>query len=120
MKTLYVWWVRYVRRDEIYAGLLEGWREQTMEEYLALVARRNSYQALWFEAWKSAGIDFLLSAPNALPAVPHGGMREGFKACGYSFLFNMVRNLILTSNLLLLPSRTARLLRRRASCYEGG
>ncbi|KLO09407.1 amidase signature enzyme [Schizopora paradoxa] len=89
-KTLYVWWVRYVKRDEIYAGLLEGWREKTMEEYLALVARRNSYQGLWFETWKAAGIDFLISAPNALPAVPHDGMREGFKACGYSFLFNML------------------------------
>lgn len=32
----------------------------------------------------------MLTAPNALPAVPHGGMRKGWKACGYTVLFNLV------------------------------
>lgn len=90
LQCLYVWWVRHVRRDEIYAGLLEGWREKSIAEYYTLVARREDYRARWHEAWARSGIDFLLTVPNALPAVPHGGMKYGFKVCGYSFLFNLV------------------------------
>jgi hypothetical protein len=28
--------------------------------------------------------------PNSLPVVPHGGMRCGWKACVYTFLFKLV------------------------------
>lgn len=35
-------------------------------------------------------VDFILAVSNAWPAVPHGGMRHGWKACGYAVLFNVL------------------------------
>lgn len=91
VQQVYVCWVRYARRDPVYASLLASCsRSRTVKEYYALVAQREAYRAAWFDAWRDAGLDFVISVPNALPAVPEGGMKTGFKACGYSFLFNLV------------------------------
>ena len=91
LKRLYIFYIRYIKSDPIYAGLLEGFREKSIQEYYALIARREDYRARWFKKWNEQGLDFLLTVPNALPAVPHGGMKKGFKVCGYTFLFNLVR-----------------------------
>lgn len=85
-----------MRRDELFAGLLSGLHKKTVAEHFKLVAAREGYRARWHEAWNTAGIDFLLSAPNALPAVPNGGMKTGWKVCGYTFLFNLVCPLYFT------------------------
>lgn len=90
VKRIYTWYLRYIKRDEVYAGLIEGWHEKKITEYWPLVAQREDYRRRWFEMWQNEELDFVLTVPNALPAVPHGGMKEGFKACGYSFLFNLV------------------------------
>ena len=90
IKRVYAWYLRHIHKDEIYAGLVENWYEKTVEEYLALIARREEYRAQWFDMWKEEALDFVLTVPNALPAVPHGGMKQGWKACGYTFLFNLV------------------------------
>ncbi|GBE87634.1 Acetamidase [Sparassis crispa] len=90
VKSLYAWYLRHIRRDEVYAGLIESWYEKSIEEYLALIARREGYRERWFAMMRDEALDFVLTVPNALPAVPHGGMKEGFKACGYTFLFNIL------------------------------
>jgi hypothetical protein len=90
LKQLYVWYLRYLKRDEIYAGLVEGWHEKTMTEYWPLLAQREDYRRRWFEAWQEAELDYLLTVPNSLPAYPHLGMKDGFKSLGYTFLFNIV------------------------------
>ncbi|THG95788.1 hypothetical protein EW026_g5923 [Hermanssonia centrifuga] len=90
MKRIYAWYLRYIRRDEIYAGLVEKWHEKTSVEYFALISRREAYREKWFDMWNEKGVDFVLTVPNSLPAVPHGGMKEGFKACGYTFMFNVL------------------------------
>lgn len=96
---LYAWYYRYIRRDPIYAGLIDSHYEKTMQEFYALIARREDYRSRWFKVWRDAevegrqgdeGVDFILTVPNSLPAVPHGGMRHGWKACGYTFLFNLL------------------------------
>ncbi|OJA10625.1 hypothetical protein AZE42_05697 [Rhizopogon vesiculosus] len=96
---LYAWYYRYIRRDYIYAGLIDGFYEKTVSEFYALIARREDYRSRWFKVWREAevesrqgdqGVDFILTVPNGLPAVPHGGMRHGWKACGYTFLFNLL------------------------------
>ncbi|KAF8842043.1 amidase signature enzyme [Paxillus ammoniavirescens] len=96
---IYAWYVRYVRRDPIYAGLVDNFYEKSVAEYYALIARREDYRARWFKVWRGTevegalgdeGVDFILTVPNALPAVPHKGMRHGWKACGYTFLFNLL------------------------------
>jgi len=98
---IYVCYLRYFRRDSIYAGLVESFREKTVAEYYALIAQREDYRARWFKVWRGTqvegslgddGVDFILTVPNALPAVPHRGMRHGWKACGYTFIFNLVRD----------------------------
>ncbi|KAF9029126.1 amidase signature enzyme [Hymenopellis radicata] len=91
MRKLYVWWIRYVKRDEIYAGLVEVCYEKSVMEYWPLVAKRETYKKEWFDdVWKGQDLDFVLTVPNSLPAVRHGGMKEGWKACGYTFLFNLL------------------------------
>lgn len=90
LKRIYAWYLRNIHGDEVYAGLIENWYEKSIEEYLTLIARREGYRERWYTLMREQSLDFVLTVPNALPAVPHGGMKEGFKACGYTFLFNLV------------------------------
>ncbi|KAF8641800.1 hypothetical protein AX16_009781 [Volvariella volvacea WC 439] len=91
LHRLYVWYIRYILRDEVYAGVVEGLREKSVAEFWALIARKEDYKNRWFEVWKGEGeLDFILTVPNAFPACPHGGMRDAFSACGYAFLFNIL------------------------------
>ncbi|KIJ42425.1 hypothetical protein M422DRAFT_208930 [Sphaerobolus stellatus SS14] len=90
VRTLYCWYLRYIRRDEITAGLIAGLYKKTTTEHYALVAQREGYRFRCFEAWQDAGIDFLLTVPNALPAIPLGGMKHGIGNVGYTFLFNIL------------------------------
>lgn len=109
LRRLYVLYIRYIRRDEIYAGLVEGWYEKRITEYWPAVAQREAYKARWFEYMQQEELDFILTVPNALPAVPHNGMKEGWRACGYAFLFNLVGNFLPCISCLLL-FKSARLL----------
>ena len=90
LRKLYTLYIRYIKRDEIYAGLLDGWHEKRVTEFWPLVAQREEYKNQWFEYWQKEDLDFILTVPNALPAIPHGAMKNTFAACGYSFLFNVV------------------------------
>ncbi|CCL99399.1 uncharacterized protein FIBRA_01417 [Fibroporia radiculosa] len=89
-KRLYAWYLRHIRGDEVYAGLVENWYEKSVPEYMALVSQREAYREQWFKFMSEQALDFVLTVPNALPAVPHGGMKQGWKACGYTFLFNIL------------------------------
>lgn len=94
LKWLYWAWVKYVRRDEIWAGLVEGWTEKSAYEQWKIVARREAYKARWHDWWEQeAKLDFMLTPPNATPAVPHDGMKDAVSSCGYTFLFNLVSGL---------------------------
>ena len=104
VKWFYWAWTKYVRRDEIWAGLLEHWHEKSAFENWRWVAKREAYKARWHEWWnsfvsdwseggegeKGSGLDIILTPPNATPAVPHGGMKTAAAACGYTFLFNLL------------------------------
>lgn len=90
LKSLYTFYIRRIRHDSLYASLLDGFREKSVAEFWALVASREAWKAKWTESWKNSGVDFLLTVPNALPAARHGGMKKGWRVCGYTFLFNIV------------------------------
>ncbi|KAF8526593.1 amidase signature domain-containing protein [Hysterangium stoloniferum] len=90
IRTLYTWYYRYIRRDPITAGLISGMYRKTTAEHYGLVAQREGYRARFFEAWQEARIDFLLTVPNATPALPLGGMKNTIASIGYSFLFNIL------------------------------
>ena len=76
--------------DPLYASLVEGWHVHSGQEHYTAVGARDAYRREWFDFWKAQDLDFVLTVPNALPAVRHGGNKEGWKACGYTFLFNVV------------------------------
>ncbi|ESK87066.1 amidase protein [Moniliophthora roreri MCA 2997] len=91
LKKVYIWYIRYIRKDQIHAGFLEGlMSERKITDYWPLVARREAYRKQWFDMWNAHELDFVLTVPNALPAVPHGGTKDGVKSCGYTVLFNML------------------------------
>ncbi len=87
---LYAWFHRYVLRDAVYASLIEGWHVKDGQEFYRLVGQREDYRAEWFEYWQEEKLDLVLTVPNALPAMRHGDSRRLWKACGYTFLFNVV------------------------------
>ncbi|KAH6639193.1 amidase signature domain-containing protein [Boeremia exigua] len=95
VKKLHYWWVKYVRRDEIWAGLIKDWSPKSAHEYWQLAGNRESYKAKFFDWWDTQGkgekaMDVMLAPPNATPAVPHGGMHDAVSSCGYTFLFNLL------------------------------
>ncbi|KAI2463075.1 amidase [Annulohypoxylon bovei var. microspora] len=90
LKYLYYLWVKYVRRDDVWAGLVKDWHEKSAFEQWKLVSQREAYKAKWFDWWNDVDVDFLITPPNATPAVPHDGMKEAVSSCGYTFLFNLV------------------------------
>lgn len=93
LKYLYYLWVRYVRRDIIWAGLLADWYEKSSFEQWKLVAKREAYRATWHDWWSTHDFDFLVTPVNATPAIPHKGMKDAVSSCGYTFLFNLVSEL---------------------------
>lgn len=92
-RYFYYLWVKYVRRDDVWAGLVKDWREKSAFENWQLVSKREAYRYKWFQWWNSADVDFLITPPNATPAVPHDGMKDAVSSCGYTFLFNLVSRL---------------------------
>ncbi|KAF2491952.1 amidase signature enzyme [Lophium mytilinum] len=91
IKYLYYLWVKHVKKDSIWAGLLQGWSEKSAFENWQLVAKREAYKANWHAWWQEeAKMDFMITVPNATPAVPHNGMKDAVSSCGYTFLFNLL------------------------------
>jgi Asp-tRNA(Asn)/Glu-tRNA(Gln) amidotransferase A subunit family amidase len=94
-KWLHWAYTKYILRDPIWAALLEHWHEKSSAEQWTWVAKREAYKLQWHEWWntfgdKGDGMDFLLTPPNALPALPHGAMSTAAASCGYTFLFNLL------------------------------
>ncbi|KAK4196918.1 putative acetamidase [Triangularia verruculosa] len=83
-------WVKYIRKDEIWAGLIRNWRPQSALENWKLVGQREAYRARWFEWWNQKGLDVIITPPNATPALPLGAMKDAVSSCGYTFMFNLL------------------------------
>ena len=94
IKYAYYLYVKYIRGDSLWAGLLRNFNRKSTVELWRLVARRESYRAGWHTWWQGFSgeekPDVLLTVPNAMPALPHGAMRDAVSSCGYTFLFNLV------------------------------
>jgi len=90
-KYAYYLWVKYVRRDDVWAGLIKDWKEKSAYEQWKLVTKREAYKAKFHDWWEhEAKVDFIITPPNATPAVPHDGMKDAVSSCGYTFLFNLL------------------------------
>lgn len=90
LKKIYAWYLEYIRGDKVWATMVRDWNVKTITERWDLVYERESYKAEFFDAWKAQGIDFLVTVPNATPALPHGGLYESISSCGYTFMFNLL------------------------------
>jgi len=97
LRYIYYLWVRYVRRDQVWAGLVRHWSPKSAFENWKLVMQREAYRAKWFEYWNSQGFDAIIAPPNATPALPHDAMKDAVSSCGYTFLFNLVSDQLLSS-----------------------
>lgn len=85
-------WVRYVKRDPVWASLLRSFTSLSAFENWQWVAKREAFRATWFD-WLSKpeqSFDFLLCPVNATPALPHNGMHDAVSSCGYTILFNLL------------------------------
>lgn len=90
IKKIWAWYILKVKGDPVLATLLKNWSEKSQFEYMNLIMEREGYRGDFFNAWKESGIDFLLTVPNATPALPHNGMFEAFASVGYASMFNLV------------------------------
>ncbi|KZT54543.1 amidase signature enzyme [Calocera cornea HHB12733] len=89
-KRLWAWWIDRVQGDAVWSALVRDWGAKSYVEQQVLVVERERYRAEFLAAWQDQGLDFLLTVPNATPAVPHNALRDTFASCGYTFLFNYV------------------------------
>jgi Asp-tRNA(Asn)/Glu-tRNA(Gln) amidotransferase A subunit family amidase len=91
LRWIYVKYVRYIRRDAVWARLLESLHEKSAYDNWQLVYQRETFKNVWFEWWdQQGGMDVMITPPNATPAVPHDGMKDAVASCGYTFLFNLL------------------------------
>jgi hypothetical protein len=90
VKYFHYLYVKYIKRDDIWAGLIKDWNPKTASENWKLVSKREAYKAKFHDWWRAQDMDCLITVPNATPAVPHGGMKDAVSSCGYTFLFNLV------------------------------
>jgi fatty acid amide hydrolase len=92
IRYLYYLYVRYIKRDEKWAILIRHCAPKSSAELWKLVAKRESFRAIWHAWWSEEPqqYDFILCPANATPALPHGAMRDAVSACGYTFLWNLL------------------------------
>ncbi|KAF1364321.1 acetamidase [Lizonia empirigonia] len=90
VKRLHYWWVKYVRRDALWAELIKDWHPKSAYEYWQLASKREAYKARFYDWWDTQQMDVMLVPPNATPALPHGAMHDAVSSCGYTFLFNLL------------------------------
>lgn len=92
IKWLHYAYVRYIKRDHVWARLLRSFHPLTAAENWQYVAKREAFRAAWFHWWdqEERQFDFILCPVNATPALPHGAMHDAVSACGYTFLWNLL------------------------------
>ncbi|KIJ63821.1 hypothetical protein HYDPIDRAFT_168263 [Hydnomerulius pinastri MD-312] len=82
---------RRLTGDEVWASMLEKLHMKTASEERALVVAREEYKARWHEAWEAEGLDFVLTVPHSLPAIPAGTAEKvTLVSAGYMMLFNIL------------------------------
>ncbi|KAF3355974.1 Delta(14)-sterol reductase [Verticillium dahliae VDG1] len=57
-RYLYYLWVKYVRRDALWADLVRDFRPQSAFEAWKLVSQREKIRLAWFDWWEAAELDY--------------------------------------------------------------
>lgn len=92
LKWIYYSYIRYIKRDHLWASLLRSFHPLTATQNWQHVAKREAFRAAWFDWWdhEEQRFDFILCPAHATPALPHGAMRDAVSSCGYTFLWNLL------------------------------
>lgn len=92
LRWLYYAYVRYIKKDHLWASLLRSLGPLTAAQNWQYVAKREAFRATWFDWWddEDQQFDFILCPANATPALPHGAMHDAVSSCGYTFLWNLL------------------------------
>ncbi|KAF3384429.1 Acetamidase [Penicillium rolfsii] len=92
LRYLYYLYVRYIKRDTVLATLIKDFGPKSSAELWPLVAKRESFRAVWHQWWDASPqqFDFILCPVNATPALPHKAMHDAVSSCGYTFLWNLL------------------------------
>ena len=78
-------------RDELPARTLRALGRKPVEELWRITAELRAYRFEVLAAWDKAGLDLLVSAPFATPALPHLGSRNFVLAGSASMLWNIAQ-----------------------------
>ncbi|KAG8216593.1 amidase signature domain-containing protein [Butyriboletus roseoflavus] len=72
IKKIIATFTRHLTGDEVWASLIEKMHTKTASEERALVVARDEYRLRWNDAWEAEGLDFVLTVPHPMPAIPTG------------------------------------------------
>jgi hypothetical protein len=103
VKKLLAMLVRIFTGDNVWASLIESSHAKTAAEERALVVARDEYRVRWHDAWEAEGLDFVLTAPHPMPAIPTGTAE---KVTLISAALGMICNIVRTGSSLLPPCTT--------------
>lgn len=103
IKRLLAMLTRSLTGDELGASLIESLHTKTAAEERALVVARDEYRARWYDAWEEEGLDFVLTVPHPLPAIPKGTAE---KVTLISAALGMICNMVRIETSLLPPWMT--------------
>ncbi|KAG1729522.1 amidase signature domain-containing protein [Suillus paluster] len=82
---------RRLTGDEIQASMLETVHAKSPAEERELVVSRDEYRAKWHHAWEVEGLDFVLTVPHSLPAIPAGSAEKvTLVSAAYMMIFNIL------------------------------
>ena len=79
--------------DEVSASLIETSHSKTAAEERALVVARDEYRERWHDAWEAEGLDFVLTVPHPMPAIPTGAAEKvTLLSAALGMICNIVRS----------------------------
>nr|VWO95981.1 Protein kinase domain-containing protein [Ganoderma boninense] len=87
------WFSRPWGRNDAWASLIEVFHPKSTLDERRLVVEREAYKAAWHEAWRREGLDFVLTVPHSLPAVPRdprASDRATLVSANYAFMYNVL------------------------------
>ncbi|KAF8184988.1 amidase [Mycena galopus ATCC 62051] len=93
LRSLACWFIRFFFKDEKLASAINSTGAKSVREYLQWVARRNKYNAKFYEeVWDKHELDGIIAPVLAIPQVPTGAFTTLFSLAGGTTLYNLVNS----------------------------
>ncbi|KAK7023858.1 putative amidase PB8B6.03 [Favolaschia claudopus] len=93
LRNLISWAISFFLQDDRTASLIKSTGAKTVREYLQWVARRDKYNAQFYEeVWNKQKLDGIIAPVMAIPQVPNGSFRTVFAIASATALYNLVNS----------------------------